>query len=145
MTDAAGPPGPAERFSSLPIREADTATMAGAKRSELIIRCDMAYGFGTGVWQRHLAQTFDIPRQTGQPPTDALPREPLPRQAFRIASQPARSRPDRQIGIWVSLWPHASAPNATGDTRRRGRFPVPAILSRLINSGGFDKTTPVPV
>src|SRR5882757_3957078 len=49
MTEDAGPPGPVERFSSLPIREADAATAAGTERSELIIRCDMSQAFGTGV------------------------------------------------------------------------------------------------
>src|SRR5713101_3666418 len=52
MTEVAGPPGPAERFSSLPIREADTAMEAGADGSELIIRCDMTQKFGTGVQHR---------------------------------------------------------------------------------------------
>jgi hypothetical protein len=59
MTEDAGPPGPAERFSSLPIRKAD-ATAAGTDGSELIIRCDMSQAFGTGV---RSAQAFEIPRK----------------------------------------------------------------------------------
>src|SRR5882724_3110845 len=128
MTEDAGPPGPPERFSSLPIREADATAAAGTDGSELIIRCDMSQAFGTGVGSAQRSRS----RETGQPPMDALPPEPpwLPRQDFQIASQPARPRPDRQLGIWVSLRPRASAPNVTGGARRWGRF-----LSRRSRQG----------
>src|SRR6516162_9338776 len=97
MTEAAGLPGPAERFSSLlPIRVAGAAMATGADGSNLIKKCDMARAFGTG---RRLAETFGCStfqrNRTGT--SQCLPPEPSqpPRQAFRIASQPARPGPDR--------------------------------------------------
>src|SRR4030088_2955848 len=51
ITDVAGPPVPAARFSSLPIRGADAAT-AGADESNLEVNCNMAPAFDilTGNW-----------------------------------------------------------------------------------------------
>src|SRR6266699_1926621 len=124
MTDAAGPPGPVERFSSLPIREADAAVATGADRSELIVRCDMA-------------QAFDIP--TGTRTVDVLPPETswLPRQGFQIAFQ-AGPAPQEYGSVFGSTQARQTHPAARS-------IPSPAIPSRLINSGGFDKTTPASV
>jgi hypothetical protein len=169
MTEDAGPPGPPERFSSLPIREADATAAAGTGGSELIIRCDMSQAFGTGVGS---AQAFEITgnrtaangcaaagaamvfRNRGFPES-RFPKAWFPRvlvsQGYGFPDKISRSLPSRPDPVRIVSLEYGSlfgltqarqtSPEAPGD----GPIPVPAILPRLSNSGGFDKTTPAPV
>jgi hypothetical protein len=104
ITDVAGPPLPPERFSSLPIRGADAAAGGGADGSELDVNCSMA-------------QTFEIPTETGWRPGTLPTRRSLSAPILPVGSM---------TGIWVGRGLTASAQMSSGDDLRQARSPGPA-------------------
>src|SRR5664279_4923073 len=103
MTDVAGPPVPAGRLSSLPIRRAKAAPADGVDQSSLEVNCNMAQAFeiptGNRTGPRNASN--DAPAEPSKEFPDTLSRSPLPAGPTRPAGSIA--------GIWVRLRPAASA------------------------------------
>src|SRR6476659_782851 len=101
MTEVEGPPVPALRFSSLPIRGAETADVAGADEQAWGVNCNMA-------------QAFEIPRENRTARHDSRPTASKPAIARYQATLsrsplPVRSRGGSANRIWVRFRTAASA------------------------------------
>src|SRR5882672_3739691 len=124
MTEVDGPPVPAVRFSSLLIRGAETANVAGADEKALEVNCNMA-------------QAFEIPRGNRTAHHD-LPRQPkaghrqVPSKRFpdrRSRSDPAA---DRQLEYGFGFGPPQAHQHCPGEAPDRPD-------SRFGNLGKFNR------
>src|SRR5882757_7926628 len=94
MTELDGPPGPALRFSSLLIRGAETASVAGADPKGLEVNCNMAQAFEIPTGQPDSASSYPV-TAGGRPPRDT--QQEIPSNAFQIA---APGPIQRRTGQW---------------------------------------------
>src|SRR6478672_6519726 len=124
MTEVAGPLGPFDRFSSLPIWGRKNASAADG--SGFRVRCDMA-------------QALNIPmrRSDGSLGSLTRSRRGFPSSRSPLPVSPAHERPSI-ADMGQGPGPRKRAERGP-DAPETVRFPSPAIAARLINSGGFDK------
>jgi len=90
-----------------------------------------------------MAQAFEIPtgnRKTTRRCSPAGATLRVPRRAFQIAGRPEPINWIDRLAIWGQFWPAASARKSWSDATRGRPIPDTAILRKLINPVGFDKT-----
>src|SRR6185312_2286931 len=127
MTDVLGPPGPVERFSSLPICGRNGSVADAAFGSEMEVICDMAWG----NWHGHLTQAFDIPWETRKAASGANPAGAI--RSFSFFSPGRVFQPAQPSGSMVleygSVTCLSQARHRQSHGPEAGSIPDPAIAS----------------